>query len=107
MVAFVIIRSGFHSSGGLTLSAYPFVVSASSRSTASEPSRRSCLKLGVGAAALSPCPIRTTNAQPLGAIRWLDGDFLVDASSRSAVATDYGGAVRRTPRALVRARTAE
>ena len=45
--------------------------------------------------------------QPFGATAWLDGDYLVDDSSRGAVASDYGGAVRRMPRAVVRARTAE
>ena len=51
--------------------------------------------------------MRAASTQPFGAIKWLDGDYLVDDTSRRAVATDYGGAVRRTPRALVRARTAE
>jgi FAD/FMN-containing dehydrogenase len=37
----------------------------------------------------------------------LDGEYLVDAAARSAVSTDFGGAVRRMPRASARARTAE
>ncbi|MGZ3290919.1 MAG: FAD-binding protein, partial [Xanthobacteraceae bacterium] len=65
------------------------------------------LKLGIGGAALSLCPIGVPSAQPFGATAWLDGDYLVDNASRSAVATDYGGVVRRMPRAMVRARTAE
>jgi cytokinin dehydrogenase len=65
------------------------------------------LNLGIGGAALSLCPIGVPSAQPFGATAWLDGDYLVDNASRSAVATDYGGAVRRMPRAMVRARTAE
>jgi FAD/FMN-containing dehydrogenase len=83
------------------------VVSPPPRSTATGPSRRSCLKLGIGGAALSLYPLRTLNAQPFGATSWLDGDYLVDDASRIAVATDYGGAARRIPRATVRARTAE
>jgi len=65
------------------------------------------LELGIGGAALSLCPIGVPSAQPFGATAWLDGDYLVDNASRSAVATDYGGVVRRMPRAMVRARTAE
>jgi cytokinin dehydrogenase len=51
--------------------------------------------------------MRAASTQPLGAIKWLDGDYLVDDASRREVTTDYGGAIRRSPRALVRARTAE
>jgi FAD/FMN-containing dehydrogenase len=47
------------------------------------------------------------SAQPLGATAWLDGEYLVDDASRSAVATDFGGAIRRMPRAMVKARTVE
>jgi FAD/FMN-containing dehydrogenase len=85
----------------------PSVASAPTRSTAIGPSRRSCLKLGIGGAALSLFPVRASRAQPFGATAWLDGDFLVDDVSRIAVATDYGGAARRMPRAVVRARTVE
>jgi FAD/FMN-containing dehydrogenase len=52
-------------------------------------------------------PLHTPTAQPFGATAWLDGEYLVDDAPRKAVATDYGRAVRRMPRALVRARTAE
>jgi FAD/FMN-containing dehydrogenase len=77
------------------------------RSTETCPSRRSCLKLGIGGAAAALCPIRDLSAQPFGATAWLDGDYLVDDTSRIAVATDFGGAVRRVPQAVVKARTAE
>jgi len=89
------------------MSSHRSVVSAPRRSAATGPSRRSLLELGIGGAALSLCPIGVPSAQPFGATPWLDGDYLVDNASRSAVATDYGGAVRRMPRAMVRARTAE
>jgi len=46
-------------------------------------------------------------AQPFGVNTWLDGDYLVDDASRGAFARDFGGAVRRIPRAVTRARTAE
>jgi cytokinin dehydrogenase len=89
------------------MSPHRSVLSAPRRSAATGPSRRSLLELGIGGAALSLCPISVPSAQPLGATAWLDGDYLLDDASRSAVATDYGGAVRRVPRAMVRARTAE
>ena len=89
------------------MSSHRSVVSAPRRSAATGPSRRSLLELGIGGAALSLCPIGVPSAQPFGATPWLDGDYLVDNASRSAVATDYGGVVRRMPRAMVRARTAE
>lgn len=89
------------------MSSHRSVVSAPCRSAATGPSRRSLLKLGIGGAALSLCPIGVPSAQPFGVTAWLDGDYLVDNASRSAVATDYGGVVRRMPRAMVRARTAE
>ena len=89
------------------MSSHRSVVSAPRRSAATGPSRRSLLELGIGGAALSLCPIGVPSAQPFGATAWLDGDYLVDNASRSAVATDYGGVVRRMPRAMVRARTAE
>lgn len=72
-----------------------------------ELSRRSCLKLGIGAGTLSLCSMRAAYGRPFGAIKWLDGDYLVDDQSRGAVTTDFGGAVRRTPRAVVRPRTIE
>jgi FAD/FMN-containing dehydrogenase len=87
--------------------AYRSIAFVASRSAATGPSRRTCLKLGIGAAALLLGRLRAASTQPFGAIKWLDGDYLVDDASRMAVATDYGGAVRRTPRAVVRARTAE
>ena len=89
------------------MSSHRSVVSAPRRSAATGPSRRSLLKLGIGGAALSLCPMGVPSAQPFGATTWLDGDYLVDDASRSAVSTDFGGAVRRMPRAMVRARTAE
>ena len=104
VVASVIIRSAFRNSGPPTMSSHRSVVSAPRRSAATGPSRRSLLNLGIGGAALSLCPIGVPSAQPFGATAWLDGDYLVDNASRSAVATDYGGAVRRMPRAMVRAR---
>src|SRR5689334_455851 len=89
------------------MSRHRSVILVAPRSTATGPSRRSCLKLGIGGAALSLCPVHAPSAQPFGATTWLDGAYLVDDHSRVAVATDYGGAVRRMPRAVVRARTAE
>ena len=70
-------------------------------------SRRSFLKLGIGAGTFSLGSMQAARGQPFGAIEWLDDNYLVDDLSREAVATDYGGAVRRTPRAVVRARTIE
>ena len=51
--------------------------------------------------------MRAPSAEPFGATALLEGDYLVDDASRITVATDYGGAVRRIPRAMARARTAE
>jgi FAD/FMN-containing dehydrogenase len=65
------------------------------------------LELGIGGAALSLCPIGVPSAQPFGATAWLDGEYVSDDASRGAVAGDFGGAVRRMPRAVARARTAE
>ena len=47
------------------------------------------------------------SAQPFGTITWLDGEYLIDEASRSALSTDFGGAVRRVPRAIARARSVE
>jgi hypothetical protein len=68
------------------------------RSAETRPSRRSFLKLGVSGAAVTLCPLGVSRAQPFGTTAWLDGNYLVDHASRSAVATDFGGAVRRMPR---------
>jgi cytokinin dehydrogenase len=107
VVAFAIIQSAFRNSGQPPMSPHRSIVFAPSRSTKTGPSRRSFLKLGVSGTALSLCPIGIPSAQPFGASAWLDGDFLVDDASRNAVATDFGGAIRRRPRAMARARTAE
>ena len=89
------------------MSSHRSVVSASPGSTATRPSRRSCLKVCIGGAALSLYRMRAPSAEPFGATALLEGDYLVDDASRITVATDYGGAVRRIPHAMVRARTAE
>ena len=89
------------------MSSHRSVVSAPPGSTATRPSRRSCLKVCIGGAALSLYRMRAPSAEPFGATALLEGDYLVDDASRITVATDYGGAVRRIPRAMVRARTAE
>jgi FAD/FMN-containing dehydrogenase len=77
------------------------------RSAETRPSRRSFLKLGVSGAAVTLCPLGVSRAQPFGTTAWVDGNYLVDHASRSAVATDFGGAVHRMPRATARALTAE
>lgn len=69
--------------------------------------RRSFLTFGVSAAALSLCPTSVPIAQPFGATAWLDGDYQIDSASRSGVASDFGGSVRRMPRAVARVRTIE
>jgi FAD/FMN-containing dehydrogenase len=107
VVAFVIIQGASRNLDHSTMSPHRPVVSPRRRGAASRATRRSFLKLGVGGAALSLCPMGAASAQPVGATAWLDGDYLVDEASRSTVATDYGGAIRRMPRAIVRARTAE
>ena len=107
VVAFGIIRSAFRNSGPPTCPDIDPSFSHRAEAQKTGPSRRSFLKLGVSGAALALCPMGVPSAQPFGATAWLDGDYLVDDASRSAVATDFGGAVRRMPRAMARARTAE
>jgi cytokinin dehydrogenase len=70
-------------------------------------SRRSFFKFNIAGGALALCPLNASSARPFGAPAWLDGDYLIDDASRSAVAADYGGAVRRMPHAVVKARTVE
>jgi FAD/FMN-containing dehydrogenase len=82
-------------------------LSGSRRAATARPSRRSFLKLGIGGAALPLGPMGGPRAQPFGAINWLDGEYRVDEVSRNALATDFGGAVRRLPRAAARPRSVE
>jgi cytokinin dehydrogenase len=89
-------------------------LSLSHRTKASAASRRSFLRLGAGCALARLSPwggpwIVAARAQSarLDEMPHLDGEYRVDDAARSAVAADFGHAVRRMPRAVAKTRTVD
>jgi cytokinin dehydrogenase len=88
----------------------PGFVTADRRSTAGI-SRRLALKLSasytLAAIPSTPWVFRVSAQSQIKGTSQLEGEYLVDNAARNAVASDYGHAVNRVPRAVVRPRTVQ